>query len=201
MIPLDKFISGFSETFGSSESASPWAITGSLSEIILGLIEKLDNDYIVRDGIAIHQSATIESGAVIKGPAIIGEDCFIGANAYLRGAVCLDKSVSIGPGCEIKTSIIFSHSKIAHFNFIGDSIIGHHVNFEAGAVTANHYNERTDKRIFAVYNSKTIDTNSEKFGALIGDASKIGANAVLSPGTILAPNSVVKRLELVEQTM
>jgi len=31
------------------------------------------------------------------------------------------------------------------------------------------------------------------------DNSKIGANAVLSPGTLLAKNTIVKRLELVDQ--
>jgi hypothetical protein len=46
---------------------------------------------------------------------------------------------------------------------------------------------------------KPFRTDVEKFGALVGDGSKIGANAVLSPGTILAPDTVVKRLELIEQ--
>jgi tetrahydrodipicolinate N-succinyltransferase len=32
-----------------------------------------------------------------------------------------------------------------------------------------------------------------KFGSLVGDRTKIGANAVLSPGTILEPDSIVKR--------
>jgi NDP-sugar pyrophosphorylase family protein len=198
-IPLDKFVAGFSETFRGQEGMSPWAITQSLSEVISGLIPDLDNDYVVRDDIAIHQSATIEHGVVIKGPAIIGENCFIGANAYLRGGVYLAPSVTIGPGCEIKTSVIFSHSIIAHFNFIGDSIIGSHVNFEAGAVIANHYNEREDKRIFVLFDSKVFTTDVEKFGALVGDSSKVGANAVLSPGTILPAKSIVKRLELIEQ--
>ncbi len=36
-------------------------------------------------------------------------------------------------------------STLAHFNFAGNSIIGSHVNLEAGAVIANHYNERTEK--------------------------------------------------------
>src|SRR5690606_7722925 len=99
----------------------------------------------------------------------------------------------------IKSSLIFSHSAIAHFNFIGDSIIGHGVNFEAGAVIANHYNERKDKMIRIKHNEAIIETGVVKFGALAGDDSRIGANAVLSPGTILLPGSVVKRLELVEQ--
>lgn len=200
MIPMDKFVGGFSEAFKDYEDMSPWAITDSLPDIILQMIPALDNDYIVRDNIAIHQSATIEHGAVIKGPVIIGENCFIGAHAYLRGGVYLGSSVSIGPGCEIKTSIIFSDSSIAHFNFIGDSIIGSHVNFEAGAVIANHYNEREDKRIFVLFDSKVIATDVDKFGALVGDSTKVGANAVLSPGTILPSKSIVKRLELVEQT-
>ncbi|MFZ5789309.1 MAG: hypothetical protein ACOY3L_01285 [Pseudomonadota bacterium] len=33
----------------------------------------------------------------------------------------------------------------------------------------------------------------------MGDRCRIGANAVLSPGTILAPDSVVGRLTLVDQ--
>lgn len=42
-------------------------------------------------------------------------------------------------------------------------------------------------------------TGVEKFGALVGDNTKVGANAVLSPGTLLVQHSVVKRLELVTQ--
>jgi len=199
LISIDKFVAGFSDTFIDPDDRAPWDLTQSLPEIISALIADLDNDYIVRDNIAIHQSATIEHGAVIKGPAIISPDCFIAAHAYLRGGVYLGPSVNVGPGCEIKTSVIFAHSSIAHFNFIGDSIIGSEVNFEAGSVIANHHNERSDKRVFAVHEAQRIDTGVEKFGALVGDGCKIGANAVLSPGTILTAQSIVKRLELVDQ--
>jgi UDP-N-acetylglucosamine diphosphorylase / glucose-1-phosphate thymidylyltransferase / UDP-N-acetylgalactosamine diphosphorylase / glucosamine-1-phosphate N-acetyltransferase / galactosamine-1-phosphate N-acetyltransferase len=107
--------------------------------------------------------------------------------------------VSIGPGCEIKSSIIGKGTSVAHFNFIGNSLVGNDVNFEAGSVIANHYNEREDKRIFIKIGSEMLDTGIDKFGALVGDNSKIGANAVLSPGTLLVPGSIVKRLELIEQ--
>ena len=95
--------------------------------------------------------------------------------------------------------MIFGYSSIAHFNFIGDSIIGQHVNFEAGSITANHFNEREDKTIFVKSEGVIINTKVQKFGSLVGDYSKIGANAVLSPGTLLDKKSIVKRLELVEQ--
>ncbi|GDX52573.1 glucose-1-phosphate thymidylyltransferase [Bacteroidota bacterium] len=199
MINIHEFINGFTEMFSDESKLFPWEITGNLNVLLEKFILKLNADYNIENGIAIHKSATIEQGVVLKAPVIISENCFVGANAYLRAGVYLDKSVTVGPGCEIKSSIMFANTTIAHFNFIGDSIIGNNVNFEAGAHTANHYNERTDKRISVSVNGKIIQTNSEKFGALVGDHSKIGANAVLSPGTILTKNSIVKRLELVEQ--
>ncbi len=198
-ISIDNFIKQFSSTFSGQTGLLPWEITGNLTAILDNLILQLDTDFEVRDGIAIHKTAIIEHGVILKAPVIIGENCFIGANAYLRGGICLDKSVRIGPGCEIKTSIICSDSSIAHFNFIGDSIIGRNVNFEAGSIIANHYNERADKKISVLYKSIIIETHTDKFGSLIGDNSRIGANAVLSPGTILEANTIVNRLELIDQ--
>ena len=80
-------------------------------------------------------------------------------------------------------------------------MIGSCVNIEAGAIVANHFNEKSkeEREIKVFIDNKLIETNSIKFGAIIGDNSKIGANAVLSPGTILMPNHIVGRLELVKQ--
>jgi bifunctional N-acetylglucosamine-1-phosphate-uridyltransferase/glucosamine-1-phosphate-acetyltransferase GlmU-like protein len=135
----------------------------------------------------------------LKGTIIISDNVFIGANAYLRGPIFLSNSVKVGPSSEIKQSLIFDNSAIAHFNYIGNSIVGQNINFEASSICANYFNERQDKNIFIKYNNQIIDTKTEKFGSLVGDNSKIGANAVLSPGSILEKNSIVKRLELIEQ--
>ena len=198
---IDHFIEDFSTTFTDLSSSEPWNITNDLKTIIEKMILNLGDDYIIQDNIAIHKSVIIENNVTIKKPAIIGENCYIGANAYFREGVYLDQSVKIGPGCEIKSSIICSNTTIAHFNYIGNSIIGRNINFEAGSIAANHYNERTNKKISVLYDSQIIETNSDKFGSLVGDNSRIGANAVLSPGTILVKNSIVKRLELIEQVV
>ena len=50
--------------------------------------------------------------------------------------------------------------------------------------------KKKNKNIFVKINNEIIDTKSIKFGALVGDDSKIGANAVLSPGTILEKKSI-----------
>jgi acetyltransferase-like isoleucine patch superfamily enzyme len=70
---------------------------------------------------------------------------------------------------------------------------------EAGAVLANHFNERRDKQVSVWLDGQVVPTGLTKFGALIGDGCRIGANAVTSPGTLLPPGNVVPRLGLVDQ--
>ncbi|MBD0851430.1 LbetaH domain-containing protein [Maribacter arenosus] len=196
---IGDFISNISAHLKVDKNSSPWELTTNLKEILVGILPNLDDNFKICDGIAIHKSTVIEKGVTIKPPFIAMENCYIGANANFREGVFLDKSVKIGPSSEIKSSIICSRTAIAHLNYIGNSIIGQHVNFEAGSIAANHYNERVDKRIWVRYKDELIDTGVEKFGALVGDNSRIGANGVLSPGTILTKNSIVKRLELINQ--
>jgi NDP-sugar pyrophosphorylase family protein len=193
------YIDGFNQVFPMQKDLAPWEITRDLVRILPDIIAQLGSDFQIENGVAIHRSATIENGVVLKGPIIIHENCFIGAHAYLRSGVYLRPGVTIGPGCELKSAVVFDRSATAHFNFVGDSIIGRHVNMEAGSILANHYNERADKQIRVSIKDAIVETYSEKFGSLIGDRCRIGANAVLSPGTILSPGAIVKRLELVEQ--
>lgn len=199
MINVSDFISHFPISLPIANEMTPWGIVNDIEKLIQLLIENLGGEFNIEHGIAVHKTALIEKGVTMKAPVIVNAHCKIGANAYFRQGVFLDEAVKIGPGSEIKSSVICYQSAIAHLNYIGNSIIGSRVNFEAGSIAANHYNERSDKQIRIKYRGEIVDTGSTKFGSLIGDDSKIGANAVLSPGTILEKNSIIKRLELVEQ--
>lgn len=199
MIDCKDFISNIPSFLQTEEFNLPWKITASIKEIIEEIIPNLGADFKVENGIAIHKSVVLEHGITFKSPIIVMDNCHVGANAYFREGVFLDSYVKIGPGTEIKSSMIFSGTSIAHLNYIGNSIIGRNVNFEAGSIAANHYNERYDKRIRVRFKNQIIETGMEKFGALVGDNSKIGANGVLSPGTVLDKGTIVKRLELIEQ--
>lgn len=200
MIVIENYIENIKDKFPQIKDLQPWEIIDNLEEILLQIIKGLDSNYKIESNIAIHNSATIEQGVILKGTIVIAENCFVGANAYLRGPIYLGCAVKVGPSSEIKQSILLDDTAIAHFNYIGNSIIGKNINFEAGSICANHLNERPDETIFITLNNLRIDTKVKKFGALVGDNSKIGANAVLSPGTILQKESIVKRLELIEQT-
>jgi NDP-sugar pyrophosphorylase family protein len=200
IIDLTKFLENWTNFFPSLVGEEPWNISPRLDELLRSQIAVLNKqEYNIRDTIAIHNTSRVEDNVIIKGPTIIAANCFVAAHAYLRGGVLLGERVTIGPGCEVKSSIILSDSTLAHFNFVGDSLLGSFVNLEAGAVIANHYNERKLKTISVMVGDECLTIDAQKFGALLGDFTKIGANAVLSPGTILHPFSVVKRLALVEQ--
>lgn len=196
---IKDFISNIPKFLRTEQNLEPWEMTSNLIKIIDNIIPQLGKEFKIVDGIAIHKSVMIEKGVTIKKPFIAMQDCYIGANAYFREGVFLDNSIKIGSSSEIKSSIICAGTTIAHLNYIGNSIIGQNVNFEAGSIVANHYNERADKRIQVKYKNTIFDTGVEKFGALVGDNSRIGANGVLSPGTILLKNSIVRRLELIDQ--
>ena len=123
----------------------PWRATQNAEALVRQAIAALSSDYAIADEVAVHRSATIESGAILEGPAVIGPRCFVAFGAYLRGGTYLGEDCIVGPGSELKTSFMFPGSKIAHLNFVGDSILGSGVNVEAGAMIANYRNELIDK--------------------------------------------------------
>jgi len=177
----------------------PWQLTAQADAVVRELLSRLHGEYIVAGEVAVHRGAEVEPGAVLKGPLIIGPRVFVASGAYLRGGNWLADDCVVGPGCELKSSFVFAGSKLAHFNFVGDSIIGSDVNLEAGSVICNHRNERDDKEIRVRVGASLHRTSCDKFGALIGDGCRIGANAVMAPGAIVPARSVVGRAALLDQ--
>lgn len=178
---------------------APWEVVDQLGDRITQIIGSLGTGYAVRDGVAYHETSNVDPTAQVQAPAIIGPHCFVGPHSLLRGGVYMGASSTIGFSCEVKSTVVCSNAAIAHLNYIGDSIVGSGVDLEAGAQVVNYYNERNEKRVSVFVDSEKINTGVTKFGALIGDDTKIGANAVLAPGTVLGKGSIVRRLELIDQ--
>jgi len=199
VIDIRDFIAAWPSSRFAQYGSKPWEITSQAVELVRSVISALGDGYAVGGDTAIHASATVEAGAVVKGPAILGPRSFVAAGAYLRGGVFLGEDCIVGPSCELKTTMMFGGSKVAHLSFVGDSIIGSGVNIEAGAIVANYRNEMDDKRIRIAWRGGIIDTGVEKFGALIGDNARIGANAVVAPGALIEPGFRLTRLGKVDQ--
>lgn len=175
---------------------APWQLTRESAARVRVLLARLGAGYHLEGDIALHHTAHVEPGAVLKGPLIIGPHCFIAAGAYLRDGNWLGSHCIIGPGAELKSSFIFDGSKLAHFNFVGDSVLGQDVNLEAGSIVCNYRNERADKTVYVRVGEQLHSTGLEKFGGLLGDHTRIGANAVLAPGAVLMAHTVIPRMTL-----
>lgn len=138
------------------------------------------------ESIRIGKQCIIHPYSVIEGPCIIKDHVEIGPHAFIRKYSYLDSNAKVGHSSEIKGSILLPYSKAPHFNYVGDSILGFHVNLGAGVVCANFKLNKTPINI--KHPKETFPTGLIKCGAIIGDGSFLGCNSVTSPGTLLKKN-------------
>jgi len=144
----------------------------------------------------IGEGAEIGPDVLIEGPAYIGNFAKIRHGAFLRGPVFVDDGALVGHATEIKQAILFPHAQAAHFNYVGNSILGEKSQLGAGAICANL---RFDKKAVIVrFLENRFTTHHAKLGALVGKEAKVGCHAVLSPGTTLAPFAQVLPLASVK---
>jgi UDP-N-acetylglucosamine diphosphorylase / glucose-1-phosphate thymidylyltransferase / UDP-N-acetylgalactosamine diphosphorylase / glucosamine-1-phosphate N-acetyltransferase / galactosamine-1-phosphate N-acetyltransferase len=143
----------------------------------------------IGEKVFIGEGTIIEDGAMIKGPAIIGKNCQIRHNAYLRENVIIGDNCVVGNSTEIKNSLLFNHAVAPHYNYVGDSILGHKAHLGAGVKISNF--KMFPGNIEVEMDGQPFDTGLRKFGALLGDGAEVGCNAVLNPGSILGRGAVV----------
>lgn len=143
----------------------------------------------IGDLVFIGKGTVVEDGVMIKGPAIIGANCQIRHNAYIREHVIIGDGCVVGNSCEIKHSVLFNGCQVPHFNYVGDSILGHKAHLGAGVKISNVKLDHSN--VYIEVEGQPLDTALRKFGALLGDGAEIGCNAVLNPGTIIGRNSMV----------
>ena len=153
------------------------------------LRNKCDGVAFIGDNVFIGEGTVVEDGVMIKGPAIIGNNCRIRHNAYLRENVIIGDGCVVGNSTEIKNSILFNNAGAPHFNYLGDSILGHKAHLGAGAKISNI--KLFPGNIMVEINGKTFDTGARKFGALLGDGAEVGCNAVLNPGSIVGRGAAI----------
>src|ERR1700737_1497368 len=143
----------------------------------------------ISSNVFVGRGTVVEQGAVLKGPAWIGENCHIRSGCYVRENVIVGNGVVMGNSCEFKNTIIFDEAQVPHFNYVGDSILGYHVHLGAGAILSN---VKLDHGEIAVAASEgNIATGLTKFGAIVGDRTEIGCNAVINPGSVLGRDCLV----------
>jgi NDP-sugar pyrophosphorylase family protein len=157
-----------------------------LKPAVLG--ELVGKPFISRN-VFVGSGTIIEQGAVLKGPAWIGENCHIRSGCYVRENVIVGNGVVMGNSCEFKNSILFDEAQVPHFNYVGDSILGYRTHLGAGVILSNVKLDHGEIAVTAA--DGNIATGLTKFGAIVGDRTEIGCNAVINPGSVLGRDCII----------
>jgi len=107
----------------------------------------------------------------------------------LREDVIVGDNCVVGNSCELKHVLMFNHCQAPHFNYVGDSILGHKAHLGAGVKISNIKLDRTN--VTVDMDGKPFDTGLRKFGALLGDGSETGCNVVLNPGSVVGRAAII----------
>ena len=153
------------------------------------LLNQCEGSVFIGEEVFIGEGTIVEDGAMIKGPAIIGRNCQIRHNAYIREHVIVGDHCLVGNSCELKNALLFNHCQVAHFNYVGDSILGFQAHLGAGVILSNF--RSFPGNVTVEMDGQPCDTGLRKLGALLGDGAEVGCNAVLNPGSIIGRGAVV----------
>ena len=168
-----------------------WEAIARIEAFVLDLVASPPAGYErVGDRVIAHREAKLAASAELLGPAVIGRGAEIGPGAWIRAFVLMGDYTVAGHASELKNCVLFDGALAAHFNYVGDSILGAGSHLGAGALLSN---QRSDKEevVLRGPGELALPTGLAKFGAVLGDGVEIGCNAVCFPGTLIGRASTV----------
>ena len=175
----------------------PWQALSGIGALIRALGEALPaGEYHHPEELVwIHKTVKRFPNNFIVGPCIIGPETEVRPGAFIRGNALVGEGCVVGNSTELKNVILFDGVQVPHYNYVGDSILGHKAHMGAGAVTSNVKQDKSP--VTLAFGENRVDTGLKKFGAVLGDFAEIGCNAVLNPGTVIGRGSRVYPLSMV----
>ena len=143
--------------------------------------------------VQLEKGSRVERGAIIRGPTIIGQNTVVRSAAYIRGHVWVGNDCLIGHGVELRQLLVLNNSNIPHLNCVFTSLIGNRVKLGGLANTANFRQDGKEIVVRADIDGQkqSFPTGLTLFGAVIGDDSNVGGNALLYPATIIGRRGLI----------
>lgn len=175
----------------------PWEALPKIGEFIKALGKTLSPEEYEQRGedVWVAKSAKLYPNVYIAGPTIIGPETEVRPGAFIRGNALIGAGCVVGNSTEVKNAILFDGAQAPHYNYIGDSVMGHKAHTGAGAVTSNLKQDHSN--VTVLKDGERVETGMRKFGAMLGDHAEIGCGSVLNPGTVVGKNARVYPLSMV----
>lgn len=140
--------------------------------------------------VVIGKGSVVHGNVALEGPLIIGENVRVSSHAQIRQHAYIGNDCVVGHGADIKHALCLDGAKIQDGTFAGDSVIGQGARIGSGAILANRKFNQTAITIKTL-TGESVPTGMEFMGAILGAYVRLGANAVLSPGTVIYPHTWV----------
>ena len=139
----------------------PWEVLPKIKDFIVELGNTLDVSVYEKRGenIWVAKSAKVAETAFLNGPLIIDEGAEVRHCAFIRGNAIVGKNCVVGNSTELKNVILFNSVQVPHYNYVGDSILGHKSHMGAGSITSNVKSDKT----CLLYTSSTIMMHLSRF--------------------------------------
>jgi bifunctional UDP-N-acetylglucosamine pyrophosphorylase/glucosamine-1-phosphate N-acetyltransferase len=146
----------------------------------------IEGDSVIGEGCEIHSGTRIvdsrlDAGVqilnhcVITG-SVIDAGARVGPFAHLRPATSIGSHAKVGNFVEMKKTALGHRSKAMHLSYLGDAIIGAHVNVGAGTITCNY--DGAVKHVTTIEDGAFIGSDSQ----LIAPVT-VGRDAYIGTGT------------------
>ncbi len=134
---------------------------------------------------SVLQNSTLGDGVLVRNGCImdsaeIASDAVLGPYAHLRPESRIGEGAHVGNFVETKKLTLGKGSKANHLNYLGDAVIGAHVNIGAGAITCNY--DGVHKHLTTIAD-----------GVFVGSDSTLVAPVTLGEGSYVAAGSCVTK--------
>lgn len=180
----------------------PWDLLAANERALATLQPKIEGTVesgaTLKGAVRVEAGALVRAGAYLEGPVLVRAGAEVGPNCYVRGATVIGERAKVGHACEVKNSVLFTHAKVPHLSYVGDSVLGADTNLGAGTVVANLRHDGGN--VHAWTSRGRIDTRRRKFGVVLGDGVRTGINATLNVGVMLGPRETVGPGEVVTRS-
>lgn len=128
-------------------------------------------------------NAQIDDNVTVRPHSVIDDShvkahASVGPFTHVRNNTIVGEQADLGNFVEVKQSIIGNHSKAKHLSYIGDTLVGEHVNIGAGTVTCNY--DGVNKHETHIDDNAFIGSNTTLIAPL-----KIGAGAYTAAGSVI----------------
>lgn len=144
----------------------------------------ISEDVYIEGPIWIGRNTRVLEGSHIYAPTVIGDNCTIGPYCSLSG--------SIANGCEIGylakvKGVVLDHSIIDHAEV--DGVFGERFDPGEGTLVGNRRFDDEEPKV--MIQGVLRDTGGWSSGVFVGDYCRTGVGAMLMPGRIIGPCSIV----------